>query len=149
MRSCAYDLLRWWRWLSAVRVEWDKATPDDGREYSLWLRSAVKPGADGRTSSVATAGTVNPVTPKQYLDDRYQPRTVRHANAVLRAFYEHWDDPATPDATTRPGSRRRARGRGHDVQHLSISAKQLTAHVTVLVSPHRSPRTAVVMSSSA
>ena len=27
VRSYAYVLLRWWRWLRAVGVEWDKATP--------------------------------------------------------------------------------------------------------------------------
>jgi len=31
VRSYAYGLLRWWRWLRAVGVEWDKATPTRGR----------------------------------------------------------------------------------------------------------------------
>lgn len=57
---------------------------------TLWLGSATKPGAAARTASAATAGTVNPVTRKAYLDDRYQPRTIRHALAVLRGFYEYW-----------------------------------------------------------
>jgi integrase/recombinase XerD len=30
------------------------------------------------------------VTRKPYLDDRYAARTVRHSNAVVRAFYEFW-----------------------------------------------------------
>ena len=38
----------------------------------------------------ARAGTVNAVTRKRYLGDRYEPRTVRHGNAVLRSFYEYW-----------------------------------------------------------
>jgi integrase len=33
---------------------------------------------------------VNPVTRKRYLGDGYEPRTVRHSNAVLRSFYEFW-----------------------------------------------------------
>ena len=35
-------------------------------------------------------GTVNPVTRKRYLGDQYEPRTIRHSNAVIRAFYEYW-----------------------------------------------------------
>lgn len=35
VRSYAYDLLRWWRWLRAVGVEWDKATPAEVRDLVL------------------------------------------------------------------------------------------------------------------
>jgi integrase/recombinase XerD len=90
VRSYAYDLLRWWRWLRAVDVDWARATSAEVRDFVLWLNQASKPRPAARTSSAATAGTVNPVTRKQHLDDRYQPRTVRHSNAVLRSFYEFW-----------------------------------------------------------
>lgn len=30
VRGYAYDLLRWWRWLRAVGVEWDKGHPSGG-----------------------------------------------------------------------------------------------------------------------
>ena len=90
VRSYAYDLLRWWRWLQAVDVDWSRATSAEVRDFVLWLNQASKPRRAARTASAATAGTVNPVTRKQHLDDRYQPRTVRHSNAVLRAFYEFW-----------------------------------------------------------
>jgi integrase/recombinase XerD len=30
------------------------------------------------------------VTRKRYLGDQYEPRTVRHGNAVLRSFCEFW-----------------------------------------------------------
>lgn len=43
VRSYAYGLLRWWRWLRAVGVEWDKATPAEVRDLVLWLRQAPKP----------------------------------------------------------------------------------------------------------
>jgi integrase/recombinase XerD len=92
VRSYAYVLLRWWRWLQAVEVVWDKATPDEVRDLCLWLLQATKPLRSPRTKSVATAGTVNPITRKRYLDDRYAARTIRHSNAVLRAFYEFWID---------------------------------------------------------
>lgn len=35
-------------------------------------------------------GTVNPKTGKQYLDDHYAARTIRHNNAALASFYEYW-----------------------------------------------------------
>ncbi|MDT3446432.1 site-specific integrase [Pseudofrankia sp. BMG5.37] len=90
VRSYAYGLLRWWRWLRAVGVEWDQATAAEARDLVLWLKQAAKPRRSPRTGSAATAGTVNPITRKTYLDDEYKPRTVRHSNAVVRAFYEFW-----------------------------------------------------------
>lgn len=90
VRSYAYCLLRWWRWLRAVGVEWDQATSAEARDLVLWLKQAVKPRRSPRTVSAATVGTVNPITRKQCLDDQYKPRTVRHSNAVLRSFYEFW-----------------------------------------------------------
>jgi integrase/recombinase XerD len=90
VRSYAYVLLRWWRWLRAVGVEWNKATPGEARDLVLWLRQASKQSP--RTASAATAGTVNPVTRKRHLSHRYEPRTIRHNNAVVRSFYEFWTD---------------------------------------------------------
>lgn len=90
VRSYAYGLLRWWRWLIAVGVEWDKATPAEARDLVLWLRQASKPRRAARTLTAATAGTVNPVTRKRHPGDGYEPRTIRHSNAVVRSFYEFW-----------------------------------------------------------
>lgn len=90
VRSYAYGLLRWWRWLAAVEVEWDRATPDETRDYVLWLQWAAKPRRSPRTISTARAGTTNAITGKEYLDDRYRPRTTRHGLAVVRAFYQYW-----------------------------------------------------------
>jgi integrase len=90
VRSYAYDLLRWWRWLRAVDVVWDQATPAEVRDLVLWLGQARKPRLAARTVSAATVGMINPVTRKQYLDDQYKPRTVQHSNAVLRTFYGFW-----------------------------------------------------------
>jgi integrase/recombinase XerD len=90
VRSYAYVLLRWWRFLRAVGVSWDEATPAETRDLVLWLTRTVKPRRSPRTKSAALAGRVNPVTRKRHLDDGYQPRTVRHGNAVLRTFYDYW-----------------------------------------------------------
>ncbi|NHU47767.1 site-specific integrase [Rhodococcus sp. A14] len=90
VRSYAYALLRWWRWLRAVDVDWDKATPAECRDLVLWLQANLKTRRSPRTKSLATAGTINPITRKRYLDDNYAIRTIRHSNAVVRAFYEYW-----------------------------------------------------------
>ncbi|WP_198654673.1 hypothetical protein [Nocardia aurea] len=90
VRSYAYSLLRWWRWLNAVDVQWDRATPAEGRDLVLWLGIHLKPRNSARTASRTTAGTVNPITGKRNLDDHYAARTIRHSNAVVRAFYEFW-----------------------------------------------------------
>jgi integrase/recombinase XerD len=88
VRSYAYALLRWWRFLLVIGVEWNRVTSVEVRDFALWLGYASKPGR--RTASAATAGTINPVTRKKHLDTRYQVRTLRHSNAVLRTFYEYW-----------------------------------------------------------
>lgn len=112
VRSYAYDLLRWWRWLRRVDIGWERATSAEVRDYVLWLQSARKPGASKRTASAQTAGSVNPITRKAHLGDRYQPRTVRHALAVLRSFYVYEAglgagpvvNPAERASKTRPNS---------------------------------------------
>ena len=90
VRGYACVLLRWWRWLAVIGVDWDKATSAEVRDFVLWLVQATKPRSSPRTTSMVTAGTVNATTRKRYLGDRYEPGTVRHGNAVLRSFYEFW-----------------------------------------------------------
>jgi integrase/recombinase XerD len=41
VRSYAYGLLRWWRWLVAVGVDWDKVTSAEVRDFVLWLGQAA------------------------------------------------------------------------------------------------------------
>jgi integrase len=90
VRSYAYGLLRWWRWLVAIGVDWDKATSAEVKDFVLWLGRAAKPRNSPRTRSIVTVGTVNATTRKRYLGDQYEPWTVRRGNAVLRSFYEFW-----------------------------------------------------------
>jgi integrase/recombinase XerD len=92
VRSYAYALLRWWRWLQVVDVAWDRATTGEVRDFVLWLGQARKTRRWARTVTAATAGTINPVTGKRHLGDGFEPRTVRHSNAVLRGFYEYWTE---------------------------------------------------------
>jgi integrase/recombinase XerD len=87
VRSYAFVLLRWWRFLEAVAVPWDRATAAEARDLVLWMMHTSKPSP---RPAGQRQGGVNLVTGKAYLDDRYKPRTIRHNNAVLRAFYEYW-----------------------------------------------------------
>ncbi|WP_280444852.1 tyrosine-type recombinase/integrase [Nocardia brasiliensis] len=116
VRSYAYGLLRWWRWLRAVEIAWDRATPAEARDLVLWLKQTTKPRQWPRTASAVTAGTINPVTRKQYLDDRYKPRTVRHGNAVVRSFYEFWID-IGEGPLVNPVPLERGRGRRANAHH--------------------------------
>jgi hypothetical protein len=50
--------LRWWRWLIAIDVEWDRATSAEVQEFVLWMQRTTKPRRSARTKSAATAGTV-------------------------------------------------------------------------------------------
>ena len=112
VRSYAYALLRWWRWLRVVDVEWDRATAAEVRDFVLWLGRPRKPRRSPRTVSATTAGTVNPVTRKRYLDDGFEARTVRHSNAVLRGFYEFWIELGVGPLVN-PVVRARGAGRGN------------------------------------
>ncbi|GLU61549.1 integrase [Paenarthrobacter ureafaciens] len=66
LRSYAYDLLRWWRFLAAVGIRWDTATREDVRDLVLWMR---QPRQEGRRA--------------------YSPTSINHMLSVLFVFYEH------------------------------------------------------------
>ncbi|HET7415648.1 MAG TPA: tyrosine-type recombinase/integrase [Arthrobacter sp.] len=66
LRSYAFDLLRWWRFLAAVGQRWDIATRQDVRDLVLWMRQASTGTAVG-----------------------YRPASINHALSVLSVFYEH------------------------------------------------------------
>jgi integrase/recombinase XerD len=116
VRSYAFDLHRWWRFLAVVGVSWDQATSAEVRDFVLWLGQADKQRRHPRTTSWATAGQINPVTRKRHQDDRYQPRTIRHSNAVLRTFYQFAiDEQCGP--LVNPVKQERPRGRRANAHH--------------------------------
>lgn len=92
VRSYAFGLLRWWRWLEQLSRPWHAASPRDGRDFVLMLQQARKPRRHPRTRSAATAGTVNAATRKPNLGDGYSVATVRHAVTVVHGFYQFWID---------------------------------------------------------
>jgi hypothetical protein len=88
LRSYAYDLLAWFRFLWAVDVPWDRAGRVEARDFALWLKTATKPARQRRPDAPA-AGSINPVTGKASPGRNYSARTRRHARAVIHAFYEY------------------------------------------------------------
>jgi hypothetical protein len=88
LRSYAYELLAWVRFLDAVGVAWDLAGRAEARDFALWLKAVRKPARHRRPGAPAP-GSVNPVTGKAAPGENYAARTRRHARAVIRSFYEY------------------------------------------------------------
>jgi hypothetical protein len=48
LRSYAMDLLRWWRFLDAVGIGWDRASRAEARDFSCWIGLTVNSGCRRR-----------------------------------------------------------------------------------------------------
>lgn len=93
LRSYGLALLRWWRFLAAVQVPWQRAGRIEARDFVLWMRL---------------------VGPSQR-EGGYAPATINHALAVVKMFYADrmsaGDGPLVnpvPDAARRAGRRTQA-----------------------------------------
>ena len=100
LRSYAVDLLRWWRFLDAVGVAWDRASRAEARDFSCWIQLTVRQGLQTSRPRAARwssrpAGAPNPVTGKPASGDGYAPSTVAHSETVLRRFYDFHRDAGT------------------------------------------------------
>jgi site-specific recombinase XerD len=98
VRSYGMDLLRWWRFLHAVDVGWDRATRVEARDFSCWIQLTAKPrrlGPGPAKRSDRFLGAPNPVTGKPAAEDGYAPATVAHGETVLRRFYDFHRDAGT------------------------------------------------------
>jgi integrase len=122
LRSYGMDLLRWWRFLHAIGVCWDRATRVEARDFSCWIQLTVKPRR--RATPAATAvgavvrrpGVPNLVTGKPAPGVGYAPATVAHSETVLRGFYDyHRDAGSGPILNPFPldGSRRASQAHAH------------------------------------
>ncbi len=65
LRSYGLALLRWWRFLAAVEVPWQRASRVEARDFVLWMRMV---GPADRAAG-------------------YAPATINHALAVVKMFY--------------------------------------------------------------
>lgn len=116
-RSYAVDLLRWWRVLGVLAVQWDQATTDEVAVLVGWMRTASNPQRTRRPHSAA----VNTKTGKRALSPGYAPATINHALSVLYRFYEFHSH----------------HGRGPVVNPVPVAARRRAALA------HRSPLEAV------
>ena len=119
LRSYGMDLLRWWRFLHAVDVGWDRATRVEARDFSCWIqltvkqrRLAARPDPAGWAN--VGPGAPNSVTGKAAPTDGYAPATVAHSETVLRGFYDFHRDAGTgPILNPFPLDPSRRSGRAH------------------------------------
>jgi hypothetical protein len=118
LRSYSVDLLRWWRFLDAVGVEWDRVSRAEARDFSCWIQLTAKQRLQtsrprAARLSLRVAGAPNPVTGKPASGEGYAPSTVAHSETVLRRFYDfHRDCGTGPVLNPFPlDASRRRRGR--------------------------------------
>jgi integrase len=118
-RSYGMDLLRWFRFVWALGVDWDQATRVEARDFCRWLQVTVKPTrphwrypTGGTPGSGIVQARVNAVTGKRSPGDRYEASTVAHCESVLRGFYDfHLEAGTGPMLNPFPLSRHRRPGR--------------------------------------
>jgi integrase len=116
VRSYGMDLLRWWRFLAAVDVAWDRASRIEARDFSCWIQATAKPrrSTTGSSAGRKAAGTANAVTGKPSSGSWYAVTTVAHSETVLRTFYEfHLEAGTGPIINPFPLDRSRRSGRAN------------------------------------
>ncbi|MGW4720838.1 tyrosine-type recombinase/integrase [Nocardia sp. NPDC004260] len=87
LRSYGMDLLRWFRFLWAVEVDWDRATRSEARDFCRWLVVAGKP-ARPHWRHPTYQPTASSGTP-------YSASVRAHSETVLRSFYDFHRDAGT------------------------------------------------------
>ncbi len=124
-RSYGMDLLRWFRFLWALGLDWDQATRAEARDFCCWLQVAAKPtlghwrypdGDAPGSGSARTPATTNAVTGKRSRGERYEAATVAHCESVVRGFYDfHLEAGTGPMVNPFPlsGHRRAGRAQAH------------------------------------
>ena len=107
VRSYGTDLLRWFRFCWAVRVDWDRATRIEARDFSRWLQVAGKQSRPHWRAGRG-AGRLGPG------GEAYAPSVRAHSETVLRSFYDfHRDTGTGPVINPFPLDRSRRHGRAH------------------------------------
>ena len=117
LRSYGLDLLRWFRFLWAVGVAWERATRAGARDFCRWLQVAGKPARpywrrhDG--AGVTTTTTVSAVGAAR-VGEVYAASVRAHSETVLRGFYDFHRDAGTgPILNPFPLDRARRGQRAH------------------------------------
>ncbi|MEV8504530.1 site-specific integrase [Actinoplanes sp. NPDC051475] len=86
-RSYAFGMLRWFRLLWLLQIDWNRATEAEVAVMVGWLRSANNPQRRRSDPKTQPAGSVNAQTGKPALRAGYAPSTINHALSVVSGFY--------------------------------------------------------------
>ena len=112
IRSYGLDLLRWFRFLWAIEVGWDRATRIEARDFCRWLQvtgKPVRPHWRHRATPQATTGGRPSSQSRPYAVSVRAP-----SETVLRGFYQfHLDAGTGPFINPFPLDRSRRGGRAH------------------------------------
>lgn len=111
VRSYGLDLLRWFRFLWAIGVSWERATRVEARDFSRWLLVAGKPIRPHWRSGDAAAPTSSGVP--------YAASVRAHSETVLRCFYDFHLTTASGPVLINPFPLVRARRDGRANAHHS------------------------------
>ena len=111
LRSYGMDLLRWFRFLWAAEVSWERASRSEAREFCRWLQVAGRPDRPHwrRRLEPGAAPVIGAAVGRVYA------ASVRaHSETVLRGFYDFHRDVGTgPILNPFPLDRARRDGRAH------------------------------------
>jgi integrase len=88
LRSYAYDLLDWFRFLAAAGVRWEQVERCHVPDWVLAAKASTNPQRRRRPDQ-PPAGSVNQRTGKASLRDGYAAATINHRLSVVAAFYDH------------------------------------------------------------
>ncbi len=108
VKSYAYALLDWFRFLHAASIQWDEARREHVRDYVLHLRAADNPYRHPHLAAAPAPGTRNPRTGKPSLGPGYKPATINHRLSVVKSYYAYHrmrgaGPPLNPVPEPRPG----------------------------------------------
>ncbi|XVU27920.1 tyrosine-type recombinase/integrase [Actinoplanes sp. CA-054009] len=110
-RSYGMDLLRWFRFVWAADVAWNRATRTEARDFCRWLLVAGKPARPHWRHPEASVEPGSAPKP-------YAPSVRAHCETVLRRFYDfHLDVGSGPLINPFPLDRSRRGRRAHAHQN--------------------------------
>jgi integrase len=111
VRSYGLALLRWFRFVWAAEVAWDRATRAEARDFCRWMQVT---GKQRRPHWRAQNEAPVPVSGSVLAGEAYAPSVRAHSETVLRAFYDFHQEVGTgPIINPFPLHRSRRGGRAH------------------------------------
>ncbi|MEW1818875.1 tyrosine-type recombinase/integrase, partial [Streptomyces diastaticus] len=133
-RSYGMDMLRWFRFLWAIEVPWDRASRIEARDFSRWLQVAGQPRRPHWRRPSEAGRWVAGGKP-------YAPSVRAHSETVLRTFYDFHRDVGTgPVLNPFPLDRARHGRRAHAHRNPMDPARNERAGLYRPRVPKRVPR---------